>query len=313
VLAHHRPDQVVRLAQRILTLSPTARVIVHWDGRSPQPFPEHLLPPRAGVLPARIPAWWGTWSLVEATLALLEEALRAGASWAVLISGEDWPATDLARWESELVHASFDALLSARPVRDRWSEGERRVPVAEDEVRRYEGRWHVHPPAASPRIERLRRGVTRRLERWCTFRHGPAVMDFYTRGVATTWRRGRGLPDGWTAYKGHQWMTVNARAARALLEAPAPVTEHYRHTLIPDEGFAPTVLHNAADVTVQEGLTSYAPWSRFGRVPSMVLHAEDLPDVESSRAPFARKIGQGEHEQLMGRLDRLVSRGRVRD
>jgi hypothetical protein len=199
-------------------------------------------------------------------------------------------------------------VLEARPVRDRWAEGERSVPVSEDEARRYGRRWSIHPPMASARGDRLRRAVVRRLERWSASRPGPAVMDFYTRGVATTWRKGPGLPEGWTAYKGQQWVTLSARAVSVLMQAGTPVTEHFRHTLIPDEGFVPTVLHNAADIRVSRGLTSYAPWTHFGRTPHLVLQQEDLEEVALSMAPFARKVGAGADALITEQLDRLASR-----
>jgi hypothetical protein len=308
VLAHHRPQQVACLARRILELSPRATVLIHWDGDSDGVLPPDGLPARASVLPTRVECRWGTWSLVEASLALLAEARAGGAAWSVLISGEDWPVVDLARWEAQLQQQPFDAILEARPLRDRWAAGERSVPVSEDEVRRYGRRWSVLPVSDSRRRDRLRQGLVRRLERRSTSRRGPAVMDFYARGVAVSWRSADGLPPGWKPFKGHQWVTVNARAVDALLSAPDSVTRHFRQTLIPDEGFVPTVLSNTPHLRVRRGLTSYAPWSHFGRTPHLVLQQEDLREIEASEAPFARKVGAGEHAGITAQLDVLSSR-----
>lgn len=306
VVAHRRPHQVVRLARRILDLSPRAAVLVHWDRRAREAIDPAALPERARVIPARIAARWGSWGLVAATLDLLREATALAPSWYVLVSGEDWPVVDLAAWERELADSDADAVLRSDPVNDRWAAGERGVPLAEDEVRRYGDRWHVIRTTGWSPLDRVLLGVARRVAPRVRPRSYPAAFDFYGRGVAMTFRPGAGLPAGWTVHRGDQWVTLGARAVDRVLAADPQVIRHFRRTLIPDEAYVHTVLLNDPEIRVREGRTSFAPWARFGRAPHLVLQPEDLDDVRGSGAPFARKVGDGALADIVADLDRLV-------
>lgn len=309
MLAHHRPDQAGRLARRICELSDRARVLVHWDASSTVSPPTDL-PARATLTARRVATGWGRWSLVEATLILLDEALRGLApGWFVLVSGEDWPARDLARWEDELDRSGSDAVIEADPIVDRWAAGQTTVPLLEDEARRYVDGWRVLPrPGARP-AARATDAVVRVAQRWASHRRRyPALMDLYGRGYAVAWRRGTFPVPSWTLWKGHQWLTLGERAARAVLEAPPAVTEHYRRTLIPDESYVQTIVHNTPGLTVHRGVTSFAPWHAFSREPHLVLHPEDVPHLAASGAPFARKVGVGPRASVTDLLDAAVGR-----
>lgn len=250
---------------------------------------------------------WGRWSLVEATLDLIDEARRLhDPRWFVIVSGQDWPARDLARWEAELDRVGADAVFESQPVTGGGGRGHP-VPLQSDEVRRYGDAWHVFPRPARPLLARGAAAVARRAAAWAAPGRYPALMDFYGRGFALAWRRDVFPVPGWVLHKGHQWITLGPAAARALLEAPPEVARHFRRTLIPDESFAHSVLRNAPSIRVEDGLTSYAPWNRIDRPPPLVLREEDLDGVRASRAPFARKVGDGELGAVTAVLDRIVA------
>ena len=305
ILGHQRPDQVARLAWRIAELSADARILIHWDGSSDEPAPIGL-PPTAAIARRSVRTDWGRWSLVEATLALLEEAMRAeGPRWFVVVSGQDWPVRDLARWERELDRTGADALVESQPVSGGGAAGHP-VSLGADEVRRYRDAWQVVRRPAAPLAARLGDAVARRASAWAAEGRYPALMDFYGRGYALAWRRREFPMPEWVLHKGHQWMTLGPAAARALVEAPPEVVAHFRRALIPDESFAHTVLRNQPTLRLAAGLTSYAPWERFDRTPPLVLRDEDLDRVRASGAPFARKIGDGDLAAVTRSLDGLV-------
>lgn len=307
ILAHRRGDQVRRLASRITQLSPDARVLIHWDASAPEPCPVSL-PDRVWLTQRRIPAGWGDWSLVEAFLILLDQANRWFAPrWSVLISGEDWPVRNLSCWEAHLDVQGIDALIQSAVVRNWPKEGEIDVALEADEIRRYGDSWIRLARPSWPLAARLCDGLVRRLEaRASRGSRYPAVMNLYGRAYAISWRPHRLPSDDWALHKGAQWMVCGPRAAQILLSTPNAIRKHFQHTLIPDESFPHTVLRNTEGLLVGDGLTSYAPWSHFGRLPHLVLRSEDLPEIVASGAPFARKIGEGEHVAIVDELDSLV-------
>lgn len=313
VLAHERPEQVALLARRICALSPAARVLVHWDAGASAPFPSGLLPDRAEMLPDRVRAGWGRWSLVEATLRLLAAARNGYAPrWSVLVSGADWPARPLADWERALDLMGADALVESAPFPAPPEDGGTPVTLHTDWGLRYESRWWF---AAAPRRQPVRRtldALARRVERVEGHRaSAPAALLFSGRGYAVAWRRARLPRHGWTLWKGSQWLTLGPAAVDAVLAAPADLQDHFRRTLIPDEAFVQTVVHNTPGMRVRYGTTSYAPWHAASREPSLVLRDEDLGDVAASGAAFARKIGAGRWATVTDTLDRAVDAART--
>jgi hypothetical protein len=307
ILAHRRPHQVAALAQRITHLSPQSRIVVHWDARS-GPFPAGLLPPAATVVPNPVRGGWGRWSLVEASLRMLAVARREfQPRWSVLLSGDDWPARDLAEWERELDEAGGDALIASSPVVDRRAAGESAVPLREDEVRRYRDSWLIVPPAPFPFLNRVLRAIVRRIEPFATRRpRGLAMMDFYDRGVAVSLGRSR-LDPPLRVHKGAQWLTLGPRAVDAVLGADPRIVRHFRRTLIPDEAFIPSVVNAAPGLSVRAGLTSFAPWHAFHR-SQLDLAVEDLAAIAASGAPFARKLPSAPPNAVTAALDELARR-----
>ncbi|MCB7137047.1 beta-1,6-N-acetylglucosaminyltransferase [Cellulosimicrobium marinum] len=308
VLGHRRPEQVTRLARRVLSLSPDAVVLVHWDASATEPPPRDL-PRGAHVIERRVRTRWGDWSLVEATLALLAAAAEAGTDWSVLVSGEDWPVRDLAGFEDELRTSGADAVLRSRPVRRARAE-DGRHPLAWDETRRYGARWFVVPrPSAAP-VARVADAVTRRLEERFGHRDAyPAAMQLWGRGYAVALRRAPFPEPGWTLHKGDQWMALGSAAREAALAASPAVLRHFSRTLVPDESFLQSVLHNTPGLVVHDRRTTYAPWERFDRLPHLVLRPEDLDAARRSRAAFARKVGDGPLAAITDDLDALVAAG----
>ncbi|MBD8078944.1 beta-1,6-N-acetylglucosaminyltransferase [Cellulosimicrobium arenosum] len=305
VLGHRRPAQVSRLVRRVLELSPGATVLVHWDASSQEPPPADL-PDGATVIGHRVRTRWGDWSLVEATLALLSAGQRAGCGWSVLVSGEDWPVRDLTEFEHEVRTSGADALLRSRPVeRSRSEDGDH--PLAWDETRRYGARWTMLPRPRLAVPARVLDAVVRRLERRAG-RHEryPAVMNFWGRGYAVALRDAPFPVPGWTLHKGEQWMALGPAARTAALDAPRAVVRHFTRTLVPDESFLHSVVHNTTGLRVKDRPTTYAPWERFDRRPHLVLRPEDLESARGSGAAFARKVGDGPLGAITEDLDRLV-------
>lgn len=315
VLAHERPEQVAALAARIVELSDRARVLIHWDGQASHVDWPSLLPNRASIARARVSVKWGRWSMVEAELALFAEARATWTpDWFVLLSGVDWPARDLATWETDLLASPSDAVMNASPILDRWAAHPPAVPIDEDELRRTRDAWWIFGPSGRPGLDRLVRGVVRRVG-GLTSRsdRGPAIMNFYGRGYAVTpWRR-RSLPPRWTVHRGDQWLALRRSAVDALARVDPRVTKHFARTLIPDESYIQTIVASTPGLRVDARATSVAPWHAFAREPHLQLTAEDVEVVLTSRPAFVRKIGPGSAAGVMRVLDEIVDSSRAQD
>jgi hypothetical protein len=303
VMSHKNPEQVEALAARILELSPGGQVAVHhdaaatdvpWDGKPPARA--HLVPPVA--------VQWGDWSVVDATLRLLHfGADELDADWYVLLSGEDRPVRDLATWERALQAADIDGLVPARELTQRPSFG--RPPTADDlNYARYALQWR----ALTPRHPAWRYvlGPLRRMSRYMQ----PAVKIEYA-ARRKTWMFGRyrprRLPPGWALYSGSQWMALGRRAVDAVFATDPSVTQWFRHTWIPDQGYIHTVLSNHGGLRLRgDPLTYVVPHISEKSEAWMVLRTADVDAIARSGAAFARKFDASVDPLVLGLVDEAV-------
>lgn len=307
VTSHGSPEHVESLASRLLSLSPSGHVVVHHDS-SAGDEPWGGRPPDRVHTVGAVPVGWGDWSVVEAALRLLRYARQElGSSWMVLLSGQDRPVVDLARWEGDVRATGVDAIVSARPITKRPVLGHR--PTADDlNFVRYAFKWRALP-VPRPSFERQALEAVRRLSRFAQpvfkIEYAPR-RDRWFIGTPRRW----GLPEGWTIYSGPQWMALGARAADCVLEAPSGVISWFEQTWIPDQAFIHTVLYNHPELALRnERLTYVVPQSMATtRADWMVLRSTDLPGIESSGSVFARKFDPSVDASIVALVDESVDR-----
>jgi hypothetical protein len=260
VLAH---DNVPQLAALLRWLGRHgARSFVHLDARSrvARAGLARLTLPRCSVLPParsyRIA--WGGFAMVEATLALMREALRDPAiRHLALLSGAHLPLR----------------------------------PAAEVAAFLFDGREHIELTfaAAEPMDQKsLRRFWYRALP---GREEESALLRWLNRN---TWRLGKrdlahGLR-GMTPMVGSQWWCLTAAAARHVLDfldANPWYARFFRHSSIPDETFFHTIL-GASRFT--RALGTAPLYQRMAGYSPKVLRSADLPAAAASGMPFARKF-----------------------
>lgn len=309
LLTHTDPGQVEELADRLLALSPSAQVVVHhdraagdppWDGRPDGP--RHLV--------ERGPVLWGDWSMVEATERLVGYAVdQLDADWLVLLSGQHRPLVDLARWEEVTAASGVDAYARADRLPDRLRFG-RADPEANGYLARARHRWTA---VRRPRSDRIHDALGRLTQLGQAAHPLGAVEYAHRRGawVLGTPRR-RGPVAGWTLFRGSQWVVLNRRAARTVLEVDPAVRRWFRSSWIPDESYIHTVLRHQRGLVVSDQLVTYVLDTPSQPRPGwMRLAMDDLPAAWSSGAAFARKVDLSDRPEVVWAIDRAVDQGRT--
>lgn len=90
ILAHSNPKQVARLIKSLYTEEDI--FVIHIDSRiSTNEFLNHITEKNVYFLKERIPSKWGSFGLIEATLAGLRYVQTSNANRMVLLSGQDFP------------------------------------------------------------------------------------------------------------------------------------------------------------------------------------------------------------------------------
>ncbi|HWK28857.1 MAG TPA: beta-1,6-N-acetylglucosaminyltransferase [Solirubrobacter sp.] len=265
ILSYTLPELAARLVATLRAGSPDAVVAVHHDDRRTTLGPVDALriPP--------VPIEWGHGSQLAAVLRALRWLReRAAFDWVVLLSGQDYPIRPVGEIEAELLGADVDAFIQHAPV----------APLrAQDEfVRRYRYRWRP----GSARLARLDPLIHVRRLPSGTYVGLPARPP---------------LP----LYHGSDWFTLSARAVDALLTAPAPVVDHFLHTIVPTEGFAATVLASSG-LRLRDDDRRFAQFAPGSANPH-VLGVDDLGAALATGGHFARKF---EDLAVLDELDRCL-------
>ena len=278
VLSHRGPAQVARLVSRLQGRDTI--VAVHHD---PRGEPLRLRPSSSvALVPHPVPCPWGRPGINLAIRKSLEW-LRAnvpGLSWALLISGQDYPIRTMEAIEDELAAARCDAF-----VRHLRVDGD---PA--DDVHRWQA-------------------TTR--QRYLYRRRLPASA----RSVRLPWPRRHPFHDGFRLYAGEQWVNLSAAAVHKVLESPMSDTllRYLRRSPNADEAWVGTmVLNGDPELRVVNDRRRYVRWSGGGSAHPAVLGPDDLPALRESDAFFARKVDPVAWPRAYEMLDALAeSRGRT--
>jgi hypothetical protein len=308
LLTHKNVSDVEELAERIVSLSPAARVVVHhdveasglpWAGQPPEPF--HLV--------ERGPVRWGGWSMIEATTRLLRYAVRElDADWFVLLSGEHRPAVDLSRWECDVAASGADALVRADELPPRLRFGWRDFE-ANRYLARGRHRWSLMP---RPRSDLAHRAVGGAMKIARGVQPLVAIEYFHRHDA---WQVGLprrpGVMRGRRFWRGSQWLALDRRAADVVLHPDPALKAWFEKSLIPDETYLQTLLHIAPGLSVVDRVTSFVPEEPERPTPGwMYLSTDDLPAAWASGAAFVRKVDWSERPEVVEAIDAALDRQR---
>lgn len=230
VLAHNDPIQVRRLIGA-LTDRP---VFLHCDARTSTDVFEAMttgLPDRVRFVERR-PTHLASWSLVDAELRGLRQALQTDAEHIAVLSGADYPLASISAIARDLAPWRGQSWLASSPMPwKRWSS-------------------RFHPDGG---LWRLRHRFLTRRDQVLFLRNVP---------LRSPWRRR--IPGELEVRASSQWKVYARRHVELLLhvvDSRPDITAFWRTTLVPDETFAASVLSSPAlvgDGTIEMSVSH--PW-----------------------------------------------------
>lgn len=306
ILAHEQPTQVARLVAALD--SPLAAFHIHIDAKVPlAPF-EAALPAsdRVHYVRDRVKVEWMGWSIVEATLRMARDALRHDFSYALLLSGADYPVKPRAEIEEFYQSASKEFIAFWR-LEDR--------PEWLAKVR------HFYPIDQVP------------IRGWSTGTE-PSWWRRFFWGRWTRWSRrlpDRRFPAGLTPYGGPDWWSLSraclAHVVDEVQRRPA-LPRFYRFTASPGEMFFQTLVLNSPFGQCVHQQAAYERWREASmralrlsedsfnyryvdwsgeaggeREAPAVLDDRDWPALRDTHCHFARKFDAIRSASLLTRID----------
>ncbi len=275
VLAHECPAHLSRLIEA-LSSDAASSIFLHIDARSSLAVTsaDRRL---VNVTPHRLPVYWGDYSIVEATLTLLAEALADPREfdYFVLLSGTHYPlrpAADIRRFFEDHAGTEF---IDMAPM-----GGPDGKPFSRLDI------YRARP--TDPQVKRAAIGLARILK-------------------CPPWRDHRAYLRGLVPYGGCQWWALSRAACTHIDEFSRRETRavgFFKHTRCPDKSFFHTIIANWPHKTRTAGSLTYTDWSAGGSSPAVLTEKHmELLQTAKATSLFARKFTE-QSEGLVAELEK---------
>jgi hypothetical protein len=297
ILSHSNPHQLRRLVRCLQTIYDDPPIAIHHDfGQCPlrpDDFPSGIR-----FVAPHVHTRWAQFSIVTAALRALELLYRnAEPDWFVLLSGADYPTMPARQVFEDLYASGADALLDYREVPNRCSG----MP----ELSPYNSRNRIRRNYDSPENRMLAWHRYIGFNVWFpTIRKGPRIGRYTVHTKFADWRSPFGA--SFKCFYGDQWFTGNHRVAEVLLHPDdnhMKLRRHLRLRTVPDECYYQSVLCNATGLKISTDTRRFAEWL-YGQSHPQELGLNDLPEIISSKAHFARKFAPG--SPVLNEIDKLL-------
>jgi hypothetical protein len=269
ILAHNTPNHVKRLVRALD--SENATFVIHVDRKSDiGPFLNGLSARNVTFLENRVRVYWGEYSMIAASIRLIQEALKHSPDYVSLLSGSDYPLRSPSYIEDFLSRHKGQEFINLV-----------RIPCAE-----------VHKPLGRVTDYWVGTPFGHRVMFKATYRLNLLIEGL---GVKRDYAK---VFKGLVPYAGSQWWTLTGDACRHIMDFVATrpdVMRFMRHVRTPDESFFQIVIGNS---TFADNVTRnlwYTDWSRFPVQAPATLDMNHLHTFAQADVIMANdRYGRGE-------------------
>ena len=252
MLAHDRPDLAIRLAGVL-----DGPVFVHVDSKvDPAPFE-----PAGQLVTPRVHPSWGSFGIVEATVAGMRSALREPFDRLMLLSGRDYPIKPASVIHDEM-EAQGSVIECAKFPHPDWADGG----------------W--------PRVRRW-------IRRSGPSRKGLGMAALEARAQIETLVRGQREAPSWP-YGGSAWWCLDREAVELIVtscDSDPNSLAFWRRVWWPDEIFFQTLIV-ASGLPITNRTPTHMAWDS----PGGIVELSDVAKLREVPQWFARKFN--DHETL---------------
>ncbi|EHQ25713.1 beta-1,6-N-acetylglucosaminyltransferase [Mucilaginibacter paludis] len=271
ILAHNNPAQLARLVNRLN--HPDADIYIHLDLKAAiEPFLAIVKLPQVHFIKKRQKVYWGSYSIVQATLNSFQEILanKKGYQYINLLSGNDYPIKSVAQ-----IHQFFDD----RPD-------------------------YIFMEYLTEDSEWWQSNKTRVTQYHLTDFNFPGyyLLQTFLNKILPN----RKAPNALTYAGRSQWLTLSTDSAQYVIDylhKHTGVARFFRLTWAPDEIAIQTILYNSPfkDQIINCNYR-YTDWSENKASPK-TLTMDDAPKLLNSDCLYARKFDMDSQPEIMDYLD----------
>ena len=236
ILVHNTPNHVQRLIKALSSDSST--FFIHLDKKTNDNRFVGINGHNVNFMRERVPVFWGDFSMVEATLILLKNALHHPTRFDrfVLLSGADYPL-----WSVDGIKEYFQSNMETEFM----------------SLHEMLDKKHSHQPitrltnyAIRPRSSKV----------FNLLRHVIGMIVWKIGWLRRDYRKYLG---NLAPYAGGQWWAITRDAAdyiQCFIHERPEVVQYFKNTIMPDEMFFQTILGNSSFKTRITGTLTYVDW-----------------------------------------------------
>ncbi len=313
ITSHNQPTQVIRLIHTIRKLSPDSFIAIHHDQSKSILLEDDVTKIRnVYLIPNSIEIEWGGISQVDGFLHSIKWlSSKFPFDWLVLISGQDYPISNLSQFETDISTSLFDGYFRYFPALGGGGNG---WPQNTGKKRYYfkyftfpHFLYYHHIPIV------IRNIITKAL----TLINKSVILNIIIAAKKSKNKIGikritTPFNDRFICYGGWDWFTLNKKCIDKILSAAAAdnylLLDYYKTTHIPSESFVHTVLNNDGELNISNNSLRYVHWigKQYSSSPS-IIRSSDYEAVMNSKMPFARKFDITIDADVLDKIDRQLS------
>lgn len=305
ILVHKNPQQLARMIRALD--DGNSKFFIHLDAKVPiEPFTAQLQGERIVFISQRERCVWGGFSIVLATMHLMEAAAKAQSKgFFILLSGQDYPIKPIAQLDAFLEENAHCDFIDFLPLEQKW-----KPKMVKDKLARYHilhsetrGDSNCYAPFSHSSLFQKGRTLCHLLKGRLSLQNFKKLRKLPPRKVPFVQQ-----------YAGSQFW---AFCERTFYDVLTYIQEHreelelyYRYTSSPDEVFFHSILLNLQKENKKTELKpslTYVNWERKGVQLPVLFKESDLEELLSQKERFfARKFDVEIDEAILDSLDSLL-------
>lgn len=310
ILVHKEPAQLKRLIERLYAVD--VYFYIHVDRNvSIQPFLNVLADiPRVKFLDhqQRIASVWGSFGLVAATMQLIEAVLNDNRQgYTILLSGQCYPIKPKEEFRKFLERNYGTNFIEGFALPDdRWPASGKRINHYTFFLSHKKNDFITVPSLTDLSVRNFFNG-------YLLWKYLKVI--FRQPGKATVLLKKRRFPNHLQPVGGMQWWALpmeTLRYVRHYISVNPGYTEYFKYSLIPDEMFFQTLVHNSFDNSGPP--VSFSKWTNEQADSSpFTIQSCHLKILESANEFFARKFDLQADSEILDLIDKNLLAPKSKD
>lgn len=302
ILAHRNPKQLARMIDKLD--DGQAYFYIHLDLRVKiDDFQKDINKPNVFFISKREKCFWGDFSIVKATLNLMEAVKNDNRKgFVILMSGQDYPIKNQVEINKFLSVNKDYNFIEIIPIEKKWKK-----KVVKDKIFHYHilhsskrSDSNSYAPFFHTNIKQKIRILTHFLKGRLSFTNLKKLFQLPER-----------KPIFPKQYAGSQWWAFNEQTFQKMVfylrENKENLEDYYKFTSSPDEIFFHSVLMHLqeSDVGIKiKPSVTYVNWDRKGCQLPVLFQSSDLQELEQQKDKlFARKFDVEIDSEIFNLLD----------